>query len=52
MLSHRNMLSIAAAVPARNQPLSGDVFLLVLPLAHCFDRVVGCYLPMMSVDLV
>lgn len=41
MLSHRNLLSVARAVLARNPGSEADVFLSYLPLAHIFERVVG-----------
>lgn len=47
MLSHRNLLSVARAVLARNPGSEADVFLSYLPLAHIFERVVGCYVPLM-----
>lgn len=48
MLSHRNLLSNAAAGQDR-QPVSGeDLFLSVLPLFHTLERTVGYYLPMMA----
>ncbi|ACA17298.1 AMP-dependent synthetase and ligase [Methylobacterium sp. 4-46] len=46
MLSHRNLLSVAQAVLDRNPGSDRDVFLSYLPLAHVFERVVGCYLPL------
>ncbi|MHB2210793.1 AMP-dependent synthetase/ligase [Methylobacterium sp. CM6257] len=46
MLSHRNLLSVAQAVLDRNPGSDRDVFLSYLPLAHIFERVVGCYLPL------
>jgi long-chain acyl-CoA synthetase len=48
MLSHRNILTNAAAVIARIPPRPSDVFLSFLPLAHAFERTVGYYLPMMA----
>ncbi|WP_200345375.1 AMP-binding protein [Halochromatium glycolicum] len=48
MLSHRNILTNAAAVIARIPPRPSDVFLSFLPLAHAFERTVGHYLPMMA----
>jgi long-chain acyl-CoA synthetase len=48
MLSHRNILSVAEAALARNPVGKDDIFLSVLPLAHVFERVIGCYLPMMA----
>ncbi len=46
MLSHRNLVSVAHAVLARNPGTERDVFLSYLPLAHIFERVVGCVLPL------
>lgn len=46
MLSHRNLLAVAQAVLDRNPGSDRDVFLSYLPLAHIFERVVGCYLPL------
>ncbi|UHC17064.1 long-chain fatty acid--CoA ligase [Methylobacterium currus] len=46
LLSHRNLLSVAEAVLARNPGTERDVFLSYLPLAHIFERVVGCVLPL------
>ena len=48
MLSHRNILTNAAAVIERIPPRPSDVFLSFLPLAHAFERTVGYYLPMMA----
>ncbi|MGW5837926.1 AMP-dependent synthetase/ligase [Methylorubrum extorquens] len=47
MLSHRNLLSVARAVLARNPGSEADVFLSYLPLAHIFERVVGSLIPLM-----
>jgi long-chain acyl-CoA synthetase len=46
MLSHRNLLSAAETILVRNPGTRDDVFLSYLPLAHIFERVVGCYVPM------
>jgi long-chain acyl-CoA synthetase len=46
MLSHRNLIAVARAVLSRNPGSERDVFLSYLPLAHIFERVVGCYLPL------
>ncbi|MDP4006219.1 long-chain fatty acid--CoA ligase [Methylobacterium sp. NEAU K] len=46
MLTHRNLLAVARAVLARNPGSDRDVFLSYLPLTHIFERVVGCYLPL------
>ena len=48
MLSHRNLLWDAEAVARSITPLPEDVFLSFLPLAHCFERTLGYYLPMMA----
>ncbi|MGF7212989.1 long-chain acyl-CoA synthetase [Skermanella aerolata] len=47
MISHRNLLSVAEAILERNPGTRNDVFLSYLPLAHCFERVAGYYVPMM-----
>ncbi len=47
MLSHRNMLAVAAAILERVPGTRHDVFLSYLPLAHIFERVVGYYVPLM-----
>ncbi len=46
MLTHRNLIGVARAVLERNPGTDRDVFLSYLPLAHIFERVVGCYLPL------
>jgi long-chain acyl-CoA synthetase len=46
MLSHRNMLAVADAILERAPGTAADVFLSYLPLAHIFERVVGCYVPL------
>jgi len=48
MLSHRNILWNAEAVLRRIPAYPSDEFLSFLPLAHAFERTVGCYLPMMA----
>ncbi len=48
MLSHRNILSNAAAVASAIPPRRGDVFLSCLPLSHMFERTAGYYVPMMA----
>lgn len=48
MLSHRALLWNAEAVTRFIPPLKRDVFLSVLPLAHAFERTMGCYLPIMG----
>ena len=48
MLSHRSILLNASAVNQVNAVRPDDVFLSLLPLAHGFERTLGCYLPMMS----
>ena len=47
MLSHRNMVSAARSVLARNSGYESDVFLAFLPMAHVFARTVEYYLAMM-----
>lgn len=48
MLSHRALLWNADAVTKFIPPLTTDVFLSVLPLAHSFERTMGYYLPLVS----
>lgn len=48
MLSHRALLWNADAVTKFIPPLTTDVFLSVLPLAHSFERTLGYYLPLAS----
>ncbi len=48
MLSHHAILWNAAAVTRFISIEPDDVFLSVLPLAHAFERTLGCYLPMMA----
>ena len=47
MLSHKAVLWNAEAITRFVAPLPSDVFLSLLPLAHAFERTLGCYLPMM-----
>jgi long-chain acyl-CoA synthetase len=48
MLSHRNMLSNAAAGLAVYEVYPEDVFLSFLPLSHMFERTCGYYLNIIS----
>lgn len=48
MLTHRAMLWNATAAARVIPPMPEDVFLSCLPLAHAFERTVGCYLPMVG----
>ncbi len=48
MLSHHAILWNAAAVTRFIAIEPDDVFLSILPLAHAFERTLGCYLPMMA----
>lgn len=48
MLSHRNILSNAAAILEVVPAYQEDLFLSFLPLSHAFERTVGYYLPMMA----
>lgn len=48
MLTHAAILWNAEAVTKFIPPLTSDVFLSVLPLAHAFERTMGYYLPMMA----
>lgn len=48
MLSHHNMLSVAAASMQCTDLNDSDVFLSFLPLSHTFERTAGYYLPMMA----
>ncbi|PCJ30587.1 MAG: long-chain fatty acid--CoA ligase [Gammaproteobacteria bacterium] len=48
MLSHYNMLSIAASALKCFDVYPSDVFLSFLPLSHTFERTAGYYLPMMA----
>lgn len=46
MLSHRALLWNADAVVKFVPPTPKDVFLSVLPLAHAFERTMGCVIPL------
>jgi long-chain acyl-CoA synthetase len=48
MLSHFAILWNCEAATRFIAPLPSDVFLSFLPLAHAFERTLGCYLPMMG----
>jgi long-chain acyl-CoA synthetase len=48
MLSHRNIVSNAAAALSVLSPGHDDVFLSFLPLSHTFERTVGYYLTIMT----
>lgn len=48
MLSHYNMLSVAAGSLQYFDVLPSDVFLSFLPLSHTLERTGGYYLPMMA----
>jgi long-chain acyl-CoA synthetase len=48
MLSHIALLSNAEAAGKVVMPRSDDVLLSHLPLAHAFERTIGCYLAMMG----
>jgi long-chain acyl-CoA synthetase len=48
MLSHRNILSDAAAILEAIHGYRDDVYLSFLPLSHTFERTVGYYLPIMA----
>ncbi|MCW8841474.1 MAG: AMP-dependent synthetase/ligase [Gammaproteobacteria bacterium] len=48
MLSHYNILSLAAAALSMVELGSEEVFLSFLPLAHTLERTGGYYLPMMA----
>lgn len=48
MLSHHNMLSVAAAALQYVDVLPSDIFLSFLPLSHTLERTAGYYLPMMA----
>lgn len=48
MLSHRNILTNAAAILEIIPAYREDLFLSFLPLSHAFERTVGYYLPMMA----
>jgi long-chain acyl-CoA synthetase len=48
MLSHYNMLSVAASSLQYIDVLPSDLFLSFLPLSHTLERTAGYYLPMMA----
>jgi long-chain acyl-CoA synthetase len=48
MLSQRALVRNAEAVAKLIPPRGEDVFLSCLPLAHAFERTVGCYVPMLG----
>lgn len=48
MLSHHNMLSVAAGSLQFMDILPSDIFLSFLPLSHTLERTAGYYLPMMA----
>ena len=48
MLSHRNILSNAAAANSLHDFHGGDLFLSFLPLSHMLERTAGYYMPMMA----
>lgn len=48
MLSHRNMLTNAAAGLERVSIYPDDQFLSFLPLSHMFERTAGYYIPIMA----
>ena len=48
MLSHHNMLSVAAGALQVMDILPSDIFLSFLPLSHTLERTAGYYLPMMA----
>lgn len=48
MLSHSAILWNAQAITKFIPPLTTDVFLSILPLAHAFERTIGYYLPMLA----
>jgi long-chain acyl-CoA synthetase len=48
MLSHHNMLSVAAGALQYFDVFSNDVFLSFLPLSHTLERTAGYYLPIMA----
>ena len=52
MLSHFALLWNAEAAGKVITPCADDVLLSHLPLAHAFERTVGCYLPMMGASTV
>lgn len=48
MLSHHNMLSVAASSLRYFDILPSDLFLSFLPLSHTLERTAGYYLPIMA----
>jgi long-chain acyl-CoA synthetase len=48
MLSHHNMLSVAAGALQYFEILPDDKFLSFLPLSHTLERTAGYYLPIMA----
>jgi len=48
MLSHHNMLSVAAGSLQYFEVLPDDLFLSFLPLSHTLERTAGYYLPIMA----
>ena len=48
MLSHHNMLSVAAGSLQFMDVSPDDIFLSFLPLSHTLERTAGYYLPMMA----
>lgn len=48
MLSHHNMLSVAAGALTHFNIYPDDLFLSFLPLSHTLERTAGYYLPMMA----
>jgi long-chain acyl-CoA synthetase len=48
MLSHYNMLSVAADSLQYIDVVPNDIFLSFLPLSHTLERTAGYYLPMMA----
>ncbi|NOQ81929.1 MAG: AMP-binding protein [Methylophaga sp.] len=48
MLSHHNMLSVAAGSLQYFDVLPSDIFLSFLPLSHTLERTAGYYLPIMA----
>jgi long-chain acyl-CoA synthetase len=48
MLSHHNMLSVAAGSLQYFDILPADLFLSFLPLSHTLERTAGYYLPIMA----
>jgi long-chain acyl-CoA synthetase len=48
MHGHRELLWSARALHRVNPVVEDDVFLSILPLAHCFERIAGWLLPMLT----